>query len=313
MNRVIAGAILIAALIGACNLSTNPPTPTAPLDTATAPPLPFAETPSGTLAPPTQVLTPSAATRTPFGLMPTGITLQAPGQATLQPLGQRTPLATTISGERAVIASPQDGASVSAGTLQVSGSVFNLPEDAFTLTLEEATGQVINSQRITLQNPNRVSEVPWSAAMTTGTYRGPARITITGRTGDGIEALLAAIDIILTEGSAPAVINPGPVTAGSPSGSITSPLANGTASGNPLQVSGMAGGLPENQFTLALIAPSGAVLNSQAITLTNAEANLVPWSAALGTGGYTGPAEIRASASSGPNAITFASINITLR
>jgi hypothetical protein len=55
------------------------------------------------------------------------------------------------------------------------------------------------------------------------------------------------------------------------------------------------------------------VLNSQLITLTGAEQNVVPWSATLGTGGYRGRAEIRAVIVSGGQQVTLTSATVNLQ
>ncbi|MFN8449235.1 MAG: hypothetical protein U0521_11790 [Anaerolineae bacterium] len=78
-------------------------------------------------------------------------------------------------------------------------------------------------------------------------------------------------------------------------------------------MTGTAGGLSDNQFTLLLLDRSGTVLNSQLITLTGAEQNVVPWSATLGTSGYRGQAEIRAIAIRDGQQVTLTSITVTLQ
>jgi hypothetical protein len=175
--------------------------------------------------------------------------------------------------------------------LVVSGSVSNLPNDAFTLQLVSADGDVLNSQPITLQNPAGAAEIPWSASMLVSRYTGAAQVRVVGRTADNREALLAAVNVTI---GAQAAGQAGGAASGSSLGSITNPRAGSTATGDPLIVEGTAGNFPETTFTLALLTREGVILNSQTITISGGGAQRVPWAAALGTGGYRGAAEIRA-------------------
>jgi len=84
-------------------------------------------------------------------------------------------------------------------------------------------------------------------------------------------------------------------TTNGPAASITAPGNGATVASGIIQITGTAGGIFENQFTLALILPDGSVINSQTITLTTSDPSfIVPWAAALGTNGFTGAIEIRA-------------------
>jgi hypothetical protein len=105
-------------------------------------------------------------------------------------------------------------------------------------------------------------------------------------------------------------------SATSPTGSITSPADNAAIASGMIQLSGTAGGIPENQFVLALIGADGTVVSSIIITLTNPTyTNIVTWTAVVGTGGYRGLAEIRAFtlASPGGGPSIFASVRVTVQ
>ena len=317
--------LVLALLLAACNLSDDIPTgPTLPPtfeaatpDAPTADPnLPTAL--PGVLPPQTPGILP---TRTPFGsTLPIAPIIGAPvGGGTVMP----TPgaIATSPTGETAAITSPANGASVTIGVLQVSGLVVGLARDEFDLILTDAAGSVINSQHITLQNPNAVAEVPWSASMTTGAYTGPAQIEVVGVNALDQELTLARIDITLTSGAASSGGSL-PVSSGvgvggrssSPVASFSSPAANAVVTGGRIQVNGAAGGIPDNQFVVVLVAPDGNVLNSQLVTLTNDDyTNVVPWSISLGTSGHRGSAEIRAFATVNGAQVTLTSIPVTVQ
>jgi hypothetical protein len=205
-----------------------------------------------------------------------------------------------------VISSPTSGASVSGSPLYLSGIAYNLTEDRFTLQVFDANGQALtNGQIITLSNPNHISEVPWSASVLVGRYSGAAQIRIIARTAGGTDAVIGTVDVTITAGGAQSQ-----PASGAYVGSITSPAEGSSVSGDPITVTGTAGGIPDNQFSLMLLDTSSTILNSQVITLTGAEQNAVPWSASMGTSGYHGQIEIRAVASGN---VTIASIHITLQ
>ena len=294
-------ALTMTLLASACNLNNQPSTPTLPpTDLTEASPAPAAS-----LTPlPGMNATPNAttgATRTPFG---------TPGSAapTVFSVAATSAFPTPASGERAEITSPANGTTVSGTPLYVSGVVHNLPEDSFTLQVFDASGQALTgAQRITLSNPNNVADVPWSASVQVNNYTGAAQIRISARTASGTDAVIGSANINLGAGA-----NPPP--AGSTTGnSITSPANGSSVSGDPLTVTGTAGGIAENQFTLLLLNTSGIVLNSQVITLSGAETNAVPWSASLGTSGYHGQAEIRAVTIANGQQNTLVSITVNLQ
>lgn len=322
--RIALALALAALLLAACNLSDDVPSGPTAQPTGDQPPglATDANLPTplpGVLPPQTPGVLP---TRTPFGnALPTSAPLiGAPvGAGTLAP----TPgaVATSPTGETAAITSPANGANVTVGVLQVSGVVVGLARDEFDLILTDASGSVINSQHITLQNPNAVAEVPWSASMTTGAYTGPAQVEVVGINALDQEIPLARISITLTTSAASA---PGslPVSSGvgvggrssTPVASFSSPSANAVVSGGSIQVNGVAGGIPDNQFVVVLVAPDSRVLNSQLVTLTNDDyTTVVPWSLSLGTSGYTGSAEIRAFATVSGAQTTLTSIPVTIR
>ncbi len=111
----------------------------------------------------------------------------------------------------------------------------------------------------------------------------------------------------------PATANAAPANGSESGNSITSPTSGSAVSGDPITVTGTAGGIADNQFTLLLLNSAETVLNSQVITLTGAEQNSVPWSATLGTGGYRGSAEIRAVVIQNGQQTTITSATVTLQ
>lgn len=308
MRGAIAALILIFVL-SACNLSADSVTPTAESVPSLQPP-PFTLEATVDLNAPTALpgIVPQPTngngllpTRTPFG--------------NLLPLNPNaTPLAipTSSTGETATVSLPIAGSQVMAGNLQINGVVSGLARDEFTLLLLDSDGRVLNQQLITVQNPNQIRDVPWSASMTTSNYLGAAEVRLVARNPLDQEIVLARVPITLVQNtgavSAPAV----PQAVSGATASIDSPPDNGTFSGSVLQVSGMAGGFADNQFVVALVAPDGVVINSQIINLTGAGTNTVPWSAALDTNGYRGRAEIRAFPSSG-SSTTLDSVQITIQ
>lgn len=297
--------LALAALLAACNLSDDnaPLGPTLPPTfESTLPDVPTADPNQPTALPgvPPAITPGVLPTRTPFGnLLPTPLPVigGADGAATAPDAVPTSP-----TGERAVITNPANGAAVQIGVLQISGVVVGLPRDEFDLILTDGSGRVLNSQRITLQNPNAVAEVPWSASMTTGSYTGTARVEVIATNQLSQQLTLARVNFNLSSSTGNGTLGSLPASSGvgvggrssSPVASFSSPAPNATVSGS-IQVSGAAGGIPDNQFVVVLVAPDERVLNTQLVTLTNDDyTSVVPWSLALGTGGYRGPAEIRA-------------------
>ncbi len=292
-------ALLITALLltSACNLNNQPATPTA---LPSAPPVQA----TITIPPATDTLLPgvvatSGATRTPFGNS---------GAPTTQPIGTPGAVATGSGGESVTISSPANGATVGSGPLYVSGIVSSLSNDQFVLQVFDANDQSITpEQTITLSNPNHVADVPWSASVLVNGYTGAAQVRISAQTADGTTTVIGAVSVNIVPATANA--NPAP----SSGSSITSPANGSAVSGSPIAVTGTAGNIPENQFTLLLLDPNGTVLNSQLITLTGADQYTVPWSASLGTSGYHGSVEIRAVVIRDGQQITIASATVTLQ
>ena len=297
--------LALILLIGACNLSDQT----------------VVETPGM----PTNTPLPTAADLSELGTrMPTPTEL--PGVGTTQPTtagtagaitgtlpGVSAPVPTQPTGEGATITSPAAGATISGSPLTLSGMVYNLPQDEFTIQVFSTEGEAIStSQRITLNNPNQVAEVPWSASMMLRNYTGAAQIRLTAQTRAGSEATLAQVDVNIGQGAA-VPVNPNPGAAGGTTGSITSPANGGTVTGDPITVSGTAGGIAENQFTLVLTTQSGVTLNSQTVTLTGGDTGVVPWSASMGTGGYRGSVEIRAFVVRDGQQVAFATSSVTLQ
>ena len=259
----------VVLILAGCNLTTAPSTiPTAiPLQpvTLTVEQQPTATLSSATFVEPTSAL-----------------------QLSVTPaLGGERP----SSLQSAIIISPTNGSTVSGNPLQLSGVVYGLPRDSFVLEMLNNAGTVINRQTITLRNPNNFAEVSWSAALMTQ-YRGAAVIRLVAQDRLGDDYVAASVSVTIGEGGGSNVAIPQTTT--SPYAIITQPISSATVAGNPIQVSGSAGGIFENVFTLELRAANNTLLNSQPITLTSSDPSLVvPWSASLGTSGYMGQAELR--------------------
>jgi hypothetical protein len=303
--RLVFVMLTVLLFASACNLNNQAPTPTVP---PTSEETEQAGTPSASVTPlpgvnATRGAT-AAVTRTPFGTIgnnaaPTNLLIATPGS-----------FPTPASGERAEITSPTNGATVATAPLFVSGIVHNLHEDRFTLQIFGDDGQQLTSaQNISLSNPNRVADVPWSASVQVNNYTGAAQIRITARTASGTDAVIGTTDINITP-SAVNLVQPAGSAAGN---SITSPANGSSVSGDPLTVTGMIGGVADNQFTLLLLNSEGIVLNSQVITLSGAETTAVSWSASMGTGGHHGQAEIRAVSIVNGQQNTLTSITVTLQ
>src|SRR5262249_36517377 len=152
--------------------------------------------------------------------------------------------------------------------------------------------------------------IPWSASVMVRSYTGGAQIRVIAQDGTGATAVIGTVNVNIVAGTQASVVQP---AGGTYLASITSPANGATATGNPIMVSGTAGGIANNQFTLMLLDGSGTVINSQVVTLSGAEQNAVPWSATLGTSGYRGSGEIRAVVINSGQQITMASVKITLQ
>lgn len=316
MRRLIAFSAL---LLSACNLSSDQPgglvTPPSLQETDTVTTLvPVTESTASesvTLTPlPGIVLSPNPGARPTRTISASGSTQTVP-----TPNAVVTALPTSPTGERATISSPAQGASVAPGTMQFSGFVYNLPEDRFTLALVTPDGTPINSQEITLRNPNQVAEVPWSAAMQVTRYTGPAQVRVIARTATS-EMTLAAVDIVIgSANTTPGSTVPTAAqirSASSPTGTIDSPRSGESVTGDPLMITGTAGGFPDGTFTLELVASNGSVLASIPITLSGSDTAAVPWAAPLNTGGYSGQATIRTTVTVNGSVVELASVSVTL-
>ncbi|NDJ61164.1 MAG: hypothetical protein GYB67_08565 [Chloroflexi bacterium] len=305
MRTVLCWLVCLCAIAG-CNLTNERPvtaeptlaTPTMrpPTLTRTATPddrptaLPFVGSAERTERTGTPTATLAAATN-PSPNQPTRTAFADPLVTALFSDKAPTPLPTVSSGESAQILSPVHGSTVGGG-LQVSGVVYNLPEDEFTLGLYDVNGLALNTQPITLFNPNDFEEVPWSAQLLTR-YEGPMQLRLTAVTVDEGERVLAAVDLVVDQSLTGSSGRP-LTESDTPIVNITVPTDGSRISRNPLQVNGTAGGIAENAFILELVTVDGRTLIRQPITLTNAERRIVSWSAALGTSGYLGAAELRA-------------------
>jgi len=294
---------LTLLVTAACNLSNHSATPTAALTTIPNQAV-ASQTPNASVTPLPGIAATVDATRTPFGN-----TTTATNQAQLTALPNVFP--TLASGEHADITFPVSGASVFAPVVYVSGVAHNLPQDQFTLQIFDGTGQPLtNGQTISLSNPNHVTDVPWSASVMVRSYTGAAQIRIIAQTDTNAAAVIGAVDVSIVPGTPSDIVQP---ASGTSVATITSPANSSSISGDPITVTGTAGGIANNQFTLLLLDGSGTVINSQVITLTGAEQNSVPWSATLGTSGFHGSAEIRAVIISGGQQTTLASVKVNVQ
>jgi hypothetical protein len=318
MRKVIAISALF--VLAACNLSNDQPggliTPPSEAETdalTTLVPMTEEARQETLTSLPGIVLTPNTsadrnpATRTPFGALntQTSPTLNA----------VVTALPTSPTGESATIDSPTQGANIAPGTIQISGTVYNLPADQFTLSIVAPDNTPLNSQTITLRNPNQVASVPWSAAVQVTRYTGPAQIRVVARTAEDREMTLAAVDIVIGQNTTPGSTNPTSAavrSAGSPTGTIDSPTNGETVTGDPVMITGTAGGFPGGTFTLELLATDGTSLSSIPITLTGSDSAAVPWAAPVSTGGYHGQATIRAVVTVDGSEVVLASVNVML-
>ncbi|MBI1256031.1 MAG: hypothetical protein GC204_01040 [Chloroflexi bacterium] len=304
MQRFILIVLALVTLLvtAACNLSNQAATPTAEAteiltDEAVPPPAASVTALPGVAAT-------LDATRTPFN---NNVAPTTQSQATALPNTFPTP----ASGERADITFPTSGGTVYAPTVYVSGVAHNLLQDQFTLQIFDSSGQPLtNGQTIPLSNPNKVADVPWSASVMVRSYTGAAQIRILAQISDGTEAVVGSVNVTIAAGTPSSAVQPSGETYVA---SITSPTDGSSVSGDPINVTGTAGGIAENQFTLLLLDGSGTVINSQVITLSGAEQNSVPWSAAMGTSGHHGSAEIRAVVVNNGQQITMTSVKINLQ
>ena len=292
---------LVLCLASACNLNNQAKTPTAVLTTI---PNQQAATSALSVTSLPGIAATTDSTRTPFG-----DNNQPTSQLQLTTLPNTFP--TLASGEHADISFPAKGGSLNAPVIYVSGVAHNLTQDQFTLQIFDGTGQPLtNGQTISLSNPNHVADVPWSASVMVRSYTGAAQIRVIASTTGGTEAVIGTVDVMIVPGTPSAIVQP---AGGTYVASITSPANGSSTSGDPINVTGTAGGLANNQFTLLLLDGSGTIINSQVITLTGAEQNAVPWSAAMGTSGYHGSAEIRAVTISNGQQTTMTSVKINLQ
>jgi hypothetical protein len=309
--RPFALLIAVMLLVSACNLNTQ--VAITPIDTDStdetgeAPtPLPGVDVvPDGDNPLPT---------RTPVGT----VAPRPPSQVGI-PAGEPALLPTSETGESASITSPTNGATLQNGVVEVSGIVRNLPQDAFTLAFVAPNGVTINEQTITVNNPNQVADVPWTAAFQVTRYTGQAEIRLTAQTRGGETLLLARTQVTFAEGGGSGGVVGGsgaaaPQSATQPSGSITSPFNNSTVTGGVILVSGTAGGFEGGQFNIELVADGGTILATTLITITSSDyTRIVPWAGSLTSSGYTGAAEIRAYIDAGGQKVVFATTQVMIQ
>lgn len=300
MRRGLLYMFLSALLLTGCNLSDRPAGEDAAPTIPAGENLPAIPTLSSGTPPPVQP------TRTPFGAPPTAL----PILLTANPSGNAAaPVVTLATGERAVISAPTNGTVVSS-PITLSGTITDVQGGVFTLQVLDSAGNELARQRVSVTAPVGVREASWSASVSVGAYLGAAQARVVIAAPAGREAVLAVVDVIVQRG---AILPGGGSSAGGTSmGSISAPVAGSTVMGDPLQVAGMAGNFPETTFTLGLYTASGVLLNSQTITLTGAEAFVVPWSASMGTGGYRGAVELRAFVLRAGAEVAIARVSFTL-
>jgi len=95
---------------------------------------------------------------------------------------------------------PADNTVLGGDSIPVEGRASGLPENQLTVELLNADGTVLDTQRITLQNPYFIDDVPWQTLVERGTYTGPAtlRITYTEATS-GEPVIIDEVSMTLTE------------------------------------------------------------------------------------------------------------------
>lgn len=294
--------LLTFFLVAGCSLSTDAVVPTAP------------PTRAATEAPtldPTQAATATRAnpTRTPQTLLSTF----APQGILLTPMvGDNGALVTPSSGMRATITTPAEGTTITAVPITISGIVYDLTGDRITVEITDAQGgQIAPPLDVVITAPIGVRQASWSVGTNIRSYTGAAQVRVYADPANSTRTLIGGVNVTIAPNAAPAAVST--TQSGLGGAAFTNPTEGGTTSGDPITVSGMMGGLPENQFQLELHTASGTMINAQQITLTGADTGVVPWSATLGTGGYRGAAELRATVVRGGQIVPLVSVRFTLQ
>jgi hypothetical protein len=89
---------------------------------------------------------------------------------------------------------PEDGREVGGDEVLVSGTASGIPERTFNVTLTNSSGQILDTQPVTLSGRYEIDEYPWEIPLQTQEYEGNAVLSVT--TPDGEE--LAAISVIMS-------------------------------------------------------------------------------------------------------------------
>lgn len=218
-----------------------------------------------------------------------------------QPEATPTPTAPALTGSVAILL-PASGAIIYSEVLNVSGTANSLPNNQFTLQLENIDGDTVNQSVITVaENGN------WEVELTHGYSGEPSEFTIlalptNGATSDDYDAASVVIagNSYRPEGTF---------------GSIISPADGSTIGGDSVEVTGTASGLFENEFVLALVDSNGNEVSRQNVTVYNPNfIDDMPWTAELATAGYLGSATIRAFAISARDGseIPLDSVSVTV-
>lgn len=216
--------------------------------------------------------------------------------ATMIPTSTAVPSALT---GRVTILTPPQGAVVYSEVLNISGIVSGLPGDTFMLTLAGPDDETIARAVIHAADEEWRIELPHS-------YIGePVEASLIARPADPLVSEIYAQQTIALAGLS---YRPEGMF-----GSITFPVEGSTAGGETLLITGSASGVPEGALTVDLIAEDGqTVTRTYAATVNPYLIDDMPWSAELGTQGYTGPAAIQISAQNDNTIIPLAQIQIMI-
>ncbi len=200
--------------------------------------------------------------------------------ATISPTSTAAPLTLTGSVE---IHTPPQGAVIYSEVLSISGTGSSLPGDGFLLTLVGPDDEEIARALIPEAEGEWQIELPHS-------YTGePIEASLIARPADPLVSGIYSQQTIALAGLS---YRPEGIF-----GSITFPAEGSTVGGETLLVTGSASGVPEGALAVDLIADDGRLVTTMlAATVNPYLIDDMPWSAELGTQGYTGPASIQISA-----------------
>lgn len=187
----------------------------------------------------------------------------------------------SIDGEVRIVYPPA-GAHLYAEVVYVAGTASSLPQRRFVLRLVGPDDAVISSH--TVEAP---ASGNWQVELLRGYSGAPIEVIIEAVSADKTDQ--QAYDAV-TVMMASIQHRPASLTGG-----IQSSVSGASVGGDVIAVSGAFSGIPNNVFWLALTAADGRALDERQVALHNPySVDLMPWSAELVTGGYVGPAELRA-------------------